>query len=275
MSRTLDANEICSRSLRMVGEHPTSETAPAGEQLREAMFWLDLLMATNAGVREVFHLQPRTATLTLVPGQKDYSLQTIMGSAFPADGFSFPTDANLRWPGGNVLPLPIVKKQQYSAIGRPDDTGVPRLLYLDRLPTASRLLTWPTLPATETQTYQILLDFQQSSPDLSPAGVSGARPNGTVVTGLRNAWQEWIILKLAIRLGSGPINKQPITQISLWEKQAAEIKVELDAFENRQHETTPPICASYGIEDYEMEAGILDAYDSYRLPLGRFQGYLG
>lgn len=275
MARTLDSREICSRALRMIGEHPTDQTAPDGEQLREAMFWLDLIMSENAGVREVFHLQPATATLTLVAGQSDYSLQTIMGADFPADGFSFPTDARIRWPqtNGQVLPFPLVKRDVFFSIGRPDETGVPRLGYIDRLPTNQRLLVWPTLPASENQTYVIELEFQASSPDLSPAGVSGARPNDTTVTGLRNAWQRWIIMQLAIALGSGALNKQPIAQITLWERQAAVIKGEIEAFENREHETTPPIADAYGIDDYQAEAGLNQGHDSYILPMGRYRGY--
>ncbi len=275
MSRTLDSNEICGRALRLVGEFPTSETAPDGEQLREAMFWLDLLMASNAGLREVFHLQPATAELTLIPGQRDYSLRSIMGADWPRDGFSFPTFCTLLWPGSESFPIPIVKKQTISEVGRPDSTGVPRMIWIDRLATDQRLVTWPTLAATETQTYKLSLTFQQSSPDLSPAGVSGARPNGTTVTGLRNSWQEWAILKLAVRLGTGAINKQPASVITEWKQAAAEIKSELDAFENREHDTQPPICSSYGIEDYEDGMGYTDSFDSYRLPLGRYRGYLG
>lgn len=274
MARTLSSNDLCGRALRMVGEFPTDQTAPDGEQLREALFWLDLIMASNAGLREVFHLQPATVAITLVPGQKDYSLSASMAGFFPRDGFSFPTHCEMLWPGQHAIPIPIVSKKRFSEIGRPDEIGVPRMIYIDRLPTDQRLLTWPTLSATETQVYKLMLDFQKSSPDLSPSGVSGARPNDTTITGLRTAWQQWVIMKLAIALGSGAINKQQASTIALWEKQAAEIKVELDAFENREHTTTIPVCESYGIDDYEAEADFVDGNDSYRIPLGRYRGYL-
>ncbi len=276
MARTLDSRELCARALRMIGEFPTSETAPDGEQLREALFWLDLVMASNAGLRDVFFLRPATVELTLTPGQRDYSLATIMGDSFPSGGISFPTGCQMLWPGPQPrsLPVPIVRREMINSVGSPDEVGVPRMIWIDRLAVGQRLVTWPTLPAAETQIYKLLLDFQAASPDLSPAGVSGARPNGTTITGVRTAWQQWVILKLASALGSGPINKQSATQIALWERQAAELKVDLDAFENQEHQTTPPIVQSYGIDDYEADSALSDSYDSYRIPSGRFGGYL-
>lgn len=274
MPRILPSEDICARALRMVGEFPTSESAPDGEQLREAMFWLDMIYATTAGIREVFHLQPASVVITLTPGVRQYDLQTAMGGGWPGDGISFPTGAELLFPGGTKLPVEIVQKKTMDEIGTPAGTGVPRLIYIDRSPTPS-IVTWPTLAATEVQTYQLLLAFQRQSPDLSPKGVSGARPNSTNETGLRASWQQWMVLTLAISLGSGAINKQSDTTLQRWEKMAGTIRQELDAFENREHDTEPPIVDGYAISDYEAEARLIDGYDSYRVPMGRYRGYLG
>ncbi len=274
MSRTLNANEICARALRMVGEFPMSETAPAGEQLREALFWLDMVLATNAGIREVFWLRPATIQITLIAGQQQYSLQTAMGASFPTDGVQFPVQAGLLYPSGTRLPIDIASRQKFEELMRPEDTGVPRIIYIDRLTTDQMLLVWPYLPASETQTYRLELVVQTYSPDLSPAGVAGARPNATTETGVRLAWNEWLVHTLACRLGSGPINKQPENRLSRWQRVADDIKVDLDAYENREHDTEPPLTASYGIEDYELRGTGLNSYDSYSLPLGRYGGFL-
>lgn len=274
MSRVLDANEVCARALRLVGAFPTSQTAPRGEFLREALFWLDLVMATNVGIREAFWLQPATLTMPLTPGVQDYSLQAALGSDYPTDGVQFPLGCEIEYPGGNRLPILIASREKWEQISRLDETGVPRIIWMDRLPTEQRLLVWPILPATETQDYSLKLVVQTYAPNVSPGGVSGARRQVTSILGIRQAWQEWLVLTLAVRLGSGAIYKLPSESLNRWEEKADDIRMELDGFENQGWDNEPPTVRSYGIDDYEIRASGLDSADSYSVPMGGYRGFL-
>lgn len=51
MSRTMSAKDICSAALRAIGHFPVTEGAPDGEQLREAMSWLDRIRRYRPRIR--------------------------------------------------------------------------------------------------------------------------------------------------------------------------------------------------------------------------------
>lgn len=264
MSRVLNANEICGFALRMVGAWPTSETAPLAEHLREALFRLDLIMAENAGVREVFHLQPPAIEVDLTNGQQAYNLRTLLLTQYPSQGIMFALDAALVLPSGTALPLEIVSREKWDRIPNLAQHGVPVLAYLDRLTTDSMLRLWPVPAPSDTTLYKLRLNVQQGAPNLAPTGLSGARAEDTNVTGLRAAWQRFMIYSLAYDLGNGAINKQPIARLQLWKQDRDQAKGDIEAFENREHDTEPPIVDGYRTDDYEGEPLAIPDYVSRR-----------
>lgn len=260
MSKVLNANELCGLALRMVGAWPTSDTAPLAEHLREALSRLDLLMAENAGVREVFHLQLPTIVVDLVNGQQNYNLRALLLTQYPEQGIMFPIDASIELASGTILPLEIVSREKWDRLPDVINYGVPIYAYMDRLVADSMIRLWPFPAAGDASLYKLRLNLQQGAPNLAPANVTGARAESTSVTGLRAAWQRYFVYALAYDLGDGAINKQSTTRLQLWAKERDAALARIEAFENRDHDTEPPIVDGYRTDDYEAGVVFVDHY---------------
>jgi hypothetical protein len=244
MARILTAKEICERALRAIGAFPLSESAPDGEQMREALFWLDLIMAEVGGTARLFHLIPEGVGLKLKAGQSKYPLKASLAADYPIDGIQFPVDAHLRTPGGRRRPLMIVTRQTWETVDQLDAPGIPRLVYIDRqsLPT---LWTYPSLPAGVAGEFVIELDVQRYTPNVAPGGVTGQAPQGSVLHGFGEAWQRFLIERLSQDLASGPIIKLPEQSIARFESQAMKAYAALMRFQNQEHDTEDPIVRGY------------------------------
>ena len=105
MSAVLSANQICETALRAIGAFPVTESAADGEQLREAMKWLDLILGQNAGGNRLLFLLPAAESVqfTLTNGTESYDLTGALGANAPADGMQFPVAAYLVVPTGNSV----------------------------------------------------------------------------------------------------------------------------------------------------------------------------
>jgi hypothetical protein len=248
MSQVLTVSEICGRALRAIGSFPLTETAPDGEALREAMSWLDLIMAEFAGAHRLFFLVPDTIPLTIEAGKSAYDLETDLGADLPLDGIQFPAFATLDDGNGNRSPVEIVARDRYELLCRPAQTGTPKIAYVDRLPSPT-LRIYPTPASSDPNTYTLMLVVQRYAPNVAPTPVSGVQANVNKLTGFRQAWQRWLVAQLAHDLGSGPIKKLPEPSLTRFSAMAAQAKSDLLAFENREHETTPPICEAWGLVD--------------------------
>ena len=128
----------------------------------------------------------------------------------------------------------------------PDETGTPTMIYIDRLENP-KLRIFPVPSSTDTETWTIFLIVQTFAPDVSPKGVTGQQPNNSVLTGIRQAWQRWAVWQLAHDIGSGPVYALPDTRLQRFEKSADDAKTALLAYENREHESTPPISGPWGM----------------------------
>lgn len=246
MSRTLKAVEICSRALRLIGKFPVTDTAPDGEDLREALHWLDLLMAEHAGTGRRFFLIPaEPMRIPLVADTATYDLADDVQNV-PADGFQFPVDAVLEDEQGNRTPLTIVARDTWDAKTNMATSGAPCEVFIDRLAAEPKLSVYP-VPA-ESDLWTVVLNVQTYAPNVAPAGVSGSRPQGATETNYRQAWQRWLIYRLAIDLGNGAIVHLPLDRIASYERQARAAELELDAYENREHDTEAPVAQPYGMD---------------------------
>lgn len=243
MSRVLTAKEVCERALRAIGTFPLSESAPDAEQLREAMFWLDLIMAEVAGTRRLLHLIPEPVQFALTPGVSRYPLKSTLAGQYPIDGIQFPVGAWVVTNSGEV-PIPIVRRDTWSQAQAQAATGAPRMVYIDRAPELT-LYTYPTLPLDAASPLLLQLDFQRNAPNVAPGGVSGAVPQDSTVTGYRQSWQRYLIMRLAMDIGSGPVIKLAEQSLARFERQALTAVHQLDAFENQEHDTEPPITRAF------------------------------
>jgi len=245
MSKTLSATDICSRALRMIGAFPVTETAPDGEQLREAMSWLDLIMAEIAGTQELGFLQPATISMSLVAGQQAYDLSEELGENYPTNGIQFLQQCWLEDSGGNRSEVTIVIRETFEAHSDPDETGIPCELWVDQL-TPTTIKTFPTLPADEDSSFTLKLVVQTFAPNVSPKGVTGTQPSASTLHQFAQAWQRYLIYRLAVDIGSGPVEALPAQRITNFQKMADEAWTSLDSFHNRERSTEMPIAEAWG-----------------------------
>ena len=103
MSNVYSAKELCERALRAIGAFPVTDSAADGEQLREAMTWLDLILAENAGINKLLFLipSPTLVQFTITNGTGAYDLIAALGANAPVDGVQFPVAAYLSRTAGN------------------------------------------------------------------------------------------------------------------------------------------------------------------------------
>lgn len=248
MSNILSAKDICERSLRAIGAFPVTESAPDGEQLREAMFWLDMELAELSGTNPLLFQQQEPTGFALTPGEREYRLSNAMGSAYPSEGIQFPRGAWLQDEDGNRYDVTIISRSAWNAKAEPEQEGRPEEVYLDRLLEGPTLYTFPTLPEDEEETWTLYLDVQTFSPNVAPGGVTGKQPQGSIKTLMRPAWQRWAVFRNAMDIGAGPVAKISESSLTRFQKYAEQALAELLAFENREHDTEVPGTMPWGMD---------------------------
>jgi len=245
MSRILSAKELCERALRVIGAFPVTQSAADSEQLRETMFWLDLVLAEFSGSGRLFWQVPDTISIQIVNGTQNYALKETLGAEYPDNGMQFPIEAWLEDADGNRSDLEIVTRHKFEDVSKVDETGQPCHIYIDRLADPTMRI-FPVPRADDTTVWTLKLVIQTFAPDVSPSGVTGNQPNNETVTEIRQAWQRWVIWQLSHDIGSGPVYTLPDSRISKLKASAEDAKRALLAYENREHQSTPPITEAWG-----------------------------
>lgn len=247
MSRVLAASEICARSLRAIGAFPVTESSADGEQLREAMHWLDLILAETVGTDRIFsRVYPTTLPLTITNGTQSYNLFNSLGTALPPDKLLYITGAWIEDAAGNRYEVEVVGRETFEDVPDLAETGKPCRLTVDRTENPT-LRIFPTPASTDSETWTLKLVGQQYAPNVAPGGVTGTIPSGSALHQFGQAWQRWMVLQLAHDLGSGPIFKIAETSLTRFQKQADDARGRLDGFENAEHETGAPVCEPWGM----------------------------
>ena len=102
MSQVLSAKQTCERALRAIGNFPIADSSADGASLREAMIWLDLILAENAGTNKLLFLipSPDLVSFTVANGVGTYDLLDALGADAPVDGVQFPVSAHIVTPSG-------------------------------------------------------------------------------------------------------------------------------------------------------------------------------
>lgn len=248
MSKILTAREIACEALGAIAAWPVTESAPDGEKVRKALTWLDLLMADLVGTERVFgRAEPATLSMPITNGTQSYDLNDALGGDLPDDRIQYVIGAWLEDGNGNRSEIEIVTKQTFESVSKPTDTGVPTTIHIDRL-NSPTLRIYPTPAASDTTAWALKLSVQKFAPNVAPAGITGTNLTNSNVHAFGQAWQRYLILQLAHDLGSGPIHKIAETSLNRFAGMAVESKRRLLAFENREHETTPPLCDAWGME---------------------------
>lgn len=251
MSRVLTASEICNEALGAIGSFPVTETAPDPQVMRRALTWLDMILGECVGATRHFRrLSPGTLTMPITNGTQDYDLYDALDDELPADGIQYVVEAWLEDGDGNRTPVEIVTEQAFEAVSLIDEEGPPCRIHIDRqadgIDVSPTLRIFPTPSASDTTTYYLKLVCQRFSPNVAPGGVTGDMPVTAVAHEMGVAWQRYLVCRLAHDCGSGPILKLPETSLNRFAQMATTAKAALDAFENREHQTTPPVCEPWG-----------------------------
>lgn len=266
MSAVLSAVQICERALRAINAFPITDSSADGEQLREAMIWLDMILAENAGANKIFSLipSPEQVFFNITNGTGNYDLTDALGANAPSDGVQDPLAAYIEFTNGDGVvvrhPIPIVPRAVYMSKRLPERNGRPEMVYIDRIPD-NQLYIYPIPPSTDTNVYKLVLDVQTYAPNVAPAGVTGTQPQSEVITKFRQAWNRFFCFQLAHDLGSGPIFKLPEASLNRFGKVASTAKADLLAYENREHDDLPPI--GEGWDSYDEHDPVGHGHHSY------------
>lgn len=216
-------------------------------------------------------IPPGSVVLTLNPSAQQFGLTTpsmcATGDVLQFGTPTTPTDVTVAGVAGGTIngpgmiagtstftrhPVRLLPRDEFSATHRPDHSGWPRICYIDRT-SQPTLQIFPTPLATDPQMHVFGLDLQTYAPNVAPQGVNGAIPQASLMTNFRQAWQRWLVFQLASDIGSGPVVKIADNSIKVFQAKADTAKLALLAFENREHDDTPPVGEAF--DDHEYHHG--------------------
>lgn len=260
MSDLWAARKIAEAMLRRIGAYAVNDTAARSQDMEVALTCLDTLVAELAGTRERFWLVTDSLSLPLTAGTASYDLETALGSDWPGEGIEYVRQAWLENSTGKRFPLEIATRLKFDSVYDGEQSGQPEMIHVDRLVPSPTLRPWP-IPSDGEWTVKLVL--QKLSPNIAGVGPI-PRPNAgqSLYSGLPASWRRYAEYAGAADIGSGPVRKLPDSTTDKWRVIAAQSKAELEAFQNREHESTPPITASMeNISDWDWGNPTRDAYD--------------
>lgn len=240
MSFLPTAKTVCERALRKIGAFSINDTAARQEDLLEALYWLDAILAQVSAINRAYWLIQPTVSFSLDNDTASVDLLDALGEDAPDDGIQFPIKAWIEDEDGNRQPLDLVAQQDIENEVDQDQTGVPTKAYIDRL-NRPTMRFFPKLPTTNTTDYTVVIMYQSFSPQIAPETVTAFSGAGNRMTSLREAWTRWAIFQLSADIGDGPVRTLPSTRIQAWREEANSALEALVAYENRAHTSTDPV----------------------------------
>lgn len=234
MSATFTSLEICELALRKIGAYSMADSAARGEEVAEALYWLDMGVAHLAETKRVQWLIPTTFSMELSANTPSYDIADALGSSAPADGLLFPVEAYVRDSSGFDQPIRIVRRHEYEEIPDKDEAGRPQLVYIDRLADLS-LRPWP-IP--NTGDYSLRLVFQTYAPTLTDN-------KGRNQHGFSAGWQLWMVTNTAALIGDGPVRKLPANEVDRMKRDAVTLMDDL-IYSNREKVSEPRRTRAWG-----------------------------
>lgn len=205
MSGLFSASQICERALRKIGAFSINDSAADGEELQEAAYWFDMILAELAETEACYWLRPATISAALTAGQASYVLSTLMGTSYyPADGLVSIVSASFS-DGSTDQDLIPMRRREFEEIANKTTSGTPAFFYLDRLSDASTQ-TIHLYPVPATTGNSLKLQMQVETPEISDTTDSRAH-------GLRAGWQKFLVTSVAAEIGDGPVRKIPSSDV--------------------------------------------------------------
>lgn len=213
----LNSGQICQEALRLVGSHAIHDAGADGVEIGAALTWLDLTVGHLVATRACLWLRPASVTLTTTANVGSYQLTT----ALDATANDIQHVVGIWYVSNNVrTPLNRLSRDEYEERKGNPESGVPTSAYIDRreVPT---LFLYP-VPASAVS---LLIEVQTWAPDQKKASQAH---------GMREAWQLFLIKRLAWELGGGIIARLPPAERADLKREADMALYELDAFDERE-----------------------------------------
>lgn len=236
------ATEIAERALRKIGAFAINDDEPDEADLQEALYWLDMVIAHQAGTGKCFWLMRDELTVYLEEDVVDYDLGALLAQQLET-GVQFPKEAFLDDGLGNRTPLEIVSQRKFRrCIATPATEGEPRWVWIDRLNEGPTMHVYPVpTDVEEDAEMQIVLVVQTFAPSVKPRGATGDSGVGVQLTGFPAAFNLWAVTALSALIGDGPVRRRPIAETERWKADAQRMKLSLDGYQNQEHDNAPPI----------------------------------
>lgn len=233
MSYAPSINFVCQRALRLIGEYALRASGPRPEAMEEAVYWLDMIVASVAAQELTWWMVPATGTFVLEPGVRDYDLARVLGAEQAPDSVQFVSamfvdDADS---GQQIQQLVLLRRHEFEEMAgvNAGATGTPQYGYVDRMRN-------PTLRLAETPdaatTYRLRVVFQGYSPDL----VSGR--DLKLLTKFRDGWTLYLTYALAAHLAAGAVRQLPSDEVDRLDRRAKEQLFHLQARDGHEHQTS-------------------------------------
>lgn len=218
MPRLFTSAEIAEKALRQIGSLSVYDTAADASSFEETLDRLDLLVAEVTGTYHLWWFVPATQQISLVAGQKAYSLDSLLD-----DSLQFIEHVFLLR-NTKQDELTQIRRSTYDQYTQEEMGGsTPEWVYIERNDNPNLYLLPEPLAGDE-----LLITGQKYSDNLTVDG-------GQVPHGFPAAWQRALILQLAADIGSGPVTKLPKTELDDLKRDAGTAFRRLDAFNNREN----------------------------------------
>ena len=248
--RSLSAANIAELSLRKVKTFSPNDEAADPDELDIALQFMDLIVAEVTGTMRCYWLSPATVTFDWPAASASVALSDQMGAGYPPTGIQFPVRAWLvdAVTGQRQYELELCRRKKYEDRLRHDTNGNPQLLFIDRQVNGELAYVWPVPqapdPASPTVSgWKIALEFQTYT--RSVLGVQGGDQAGEVSHGFSQEWQLYLVTRVAIDIGDGPVTDVGVGKLNEWRSQAAE-KFSLLIYANKEKTNRRPVTRRYG-----------------------------
>lgn len=234
MAQLLSAKGIAERSLRVIQAFAINDTSADPEELRETLYWMEMLLDHKAETNKLYFLIPADVLVPL-PITASFNLVSAAGAAWPSIGVLSFSKAMLIDGSGRETPVQILRRDEYESIEQKDATGRPEAIYIDRLDPSYTAKQWPV--PTDATAYQLKLVVQTYNVSVSID--NKALPQATGRHGLTSGWQMWLVFGTAALVGRGAVRALPPTEIKDLQTEAERLFSELYINANDEKPSEP------------------------------------
>lgn len=207
MAQLLTAKGVAERSLRMIQAFSINDTSADPEELRETLYWMEMLLDHKAATNKLYFLIPADVLVPL-PAAQSFPLVTQAAGAWPTNGVLMFHYAKLIDGSNNETELRILRRDEYEAIDNKTQSGRPQAIYIDRLDPNYTASLWP-VPSDTSYSAKLVLQTY----NLTVALDNKSLPQTNNQHGLQAGWQLWLVTAVAAAIGRGAVRTLPPAEI--------------------------------------------------------------